>query len=144
MSESNVANEGMGPDPADMLLDRVNALRTQLAEARKRLAEHDEEIDEFNAGYEAAARGESLDDEPAGLKHDQWTTGWWWCMGEKFKARAEKAEAEVGRLRKALEPLATPCPGAPWCGDSADGSDWCATCRAAKDVVRVLREIFDE
>lgn len=39
---------------------------------------YDEEVDEFNAGFEAYKAGKSVDDEPNNTKHDVWRIGWVW------------------------------------------------------------------
>jgi hypothetical protein len=50
------------------LVDQIEALqRSQAAET-----------DEFNAGYEAAQRGESIESEPSHTSYDVWRIGWVW------------------------------------------------------------------
>ena len=75
------------------------ALRARIAEleaeVEKLNRERSEETAEFNAGYEAAKRGEP-DNEPSGCKYDVWSIGWAW--GKHGELLTENA-----RLRKHLE-----------------------------------------
>jgi len=41
-------------------------------------AERDGEVDEFNAGYDAARKGKPISAEPDGCKYDVWRIGWVW------------------------------------------------------------------
>ena len=53
----------------------VRALVEQIETLRRQQAE---EVEEFNAGYEAAKRGEPIENEPSHTPYDVWCIGWVW------------------------------------------------------------------
>ena len=75
-------------------LERLNA--TLAAEIDKQRAEHNAEVDEFNAGYEAAQQGLPESSEPSDTKYDVWKCGYAWGAFEKLKA-------EIDLLRPIIE-----------------------------------------
>jgi hypothetical protein len=67
---------------------------------RREREERDEEVDEFNAGFDAFEKGLTLDDEPSDTHHDQWCVGWVWAQHEKGKppdSLAERLERLAGK-----------------------------------------------
>jgi hypothetical protein len=65
------------------------ALREAM-EAEKR--QQSEETEEFNAGYDAALRGEPIDNEPSNTPYDVWCIGWVW--GDYQKRKVAKLETK--------------------------------------------------
>jgi hypothetical protein len=63
--------------------------------AQKRLDDYNEEVRQFNEGFEAAKHGESEDSQPNyEMDYDQWRIGYAWQMYESIKARLAELEAE--------------------------------------------------
>lgn len=83
---------------------RVRALeelnKTLAAEIDRQRAEYNAEVDEFNAGYEAAQQGLPESAEPSDTKYDVWKCGYAWAMFDKLKA-------EVDLMRPVVEATIT-------------------------------------
>ena len=114
------ADARLRAENADHWKARAEALEGELAEAREKVAEWHRETAAFNAGWEAAKRGESRDSGPdETVEHDHWLQGWevfdhprllkeverWKREYDHsiessgiFMARAEAAEARVEAL----------------------------------------------
>lgn len=70
-------------------------------------AEHDEETDEFNAGWEAAKCGVPEVAEPTDTKHDVWTHGWRMFTFDTLEQSIAKAMAANRELMVANESMVT-------------------------------------
>jgi len=77
----------LGPEAGQALLDEIDRLTK----------EYDEEVEQFNAGYEAAQNYQPIDNAPSFENdYDTWVVGWaWgnWNMGTENKLRAELEKA---------------------------------------------------
>jgi hypothetical protein len=67
------------PNQASILRDAADAFE----EMQRSQAE---EVDEFNAGFDAAQRGEPIDNEPSHTPYDVWRVGWAWAKYQKEQA----------------------------------------------------------
>lgn len=67
---------------AEQAAQEAEVCAAELAMQEKRIAElekkYSEEADEFNAGYDAAKRGEPMSSEPSNTPYDVWCIGWVW------------------------------------------------------------------
>ena len=72
-----------GADAPRSDIDRAHAIVATLAAVRE------DEVDEFNAGFDAATNCE-LEEEPPGMIHDQWRVGYAWAMHDKLKAENKR------------------------------------------------------
>lgn len=68
-------------------LEELN--KTLAAEVDRLRREYDEEMTEFNTGYEAAQQGLPESSEPSEVKHDVWLCGYAWAMFGKLKAEVD-------------------------------------------------------
>lgn len=91
----------------DALLAAFNAGVSINKELEIRIAEllqqNSEEVAEFNAGYEAYHAGILIDEEPLGLKHDQWRIGWAWAAFEPMQRRITELETALDDLLMAID-----------------------------------------
>jgi hypothetical protein len=92
-----IANAGLYAYVADP--GEVEGLARDLRDARADInrlrREYDGEVYEFNAGFECAQGGGTLDDEPSDTKYDSWRVGFSWFEIDKLRARI--AELEAGK-----------------------------------------------
>lgn len=65
-------------------LEKLNA--TLGAEIDRMRQEYNQEIDEFNAGFDAGQQGLPESAEPLDTKYDVWKCGYAWGAFERFKA----------------------------------------------------------
>lgn len=73
-------------------LERLNAVLS--AEIDRMRREYDEEVGEFNAGFDAGQRGLPESTEPNDVKHDVWKCGYAWGAFENLKAQVTKCRNE--------------------------------------------------
>ena len=69
------------PDP-DPLTDNAERLNEQHEEIERRRQQREDEIEEFNAGREAARNGEPIDNDPS-PPEDHWRIGWCAFHGDR-------------------------------------------------------------
>jgi hypothetical protein len=89
-----VEQQAVATDRAPAERDR---LRAELAAERQ---EYTQEVDEFNAGFEAYKAGVAYEDEPNDTIHDQWSVGWAWAAFNDM--RKQLAAAQEQRFAAAL------------------------------------------
>lgn len=92
---------------AGMALDKALSETSAMTE-RAEKAEAFSDIDEFNAGFDAAKAGLPYD-EPSGTTRDCWRIGYAWfhwptlrAASDQWKERAEKAESELQKTMPML------------------------------------------
>lgn len=78
----------------------VQALVNKIEALQKTQAE---EVDEFNAGYEAAQRGETIESEPEYTPYDVWCIGWVWGDYQKRKAAKASIVESIVRNKMAIQ-----------------------------------------
>lgn len=90
----------------------LSALRASAAEAATLRAErdelkreYDEEVAEFNAGFEAYRSGIHYDDEPHDTKYDQWRCGWAWAAFDVLRATVAEQARQIEAARELLTTL---------------------------------------
>lgn len=94
---------------------RLGEARAERDEFRRRLQEEtdahkrtlslqDDEVAEFNAGYEAAVNGVPLECEPDDLPFDVWTHGWKSADHKRLSAEAADLRRQLAECRAAASP----------------------------------------
>lgn len=87
-------------DLYDVAVKRIHQLEdlnaTLAAEIDRLRHEYDEEVSEFNAGFEAAQRGLPDTSEPSCVKHDVWMCGYAW-------QRYSSLVAQINRMTPVVE-----------------------------------------
>lgn len=79
----------------ELAADReVQRLRAEVAALKATAAE---EVDEFNAGFDAAKNGEPFI-EPQGIKHDQWCVGYAWQRFDWLNEEVAALKGVVGEM----------------------------------------------
>ena len=110
----------------ELKFDEEIAIREELLRLRKRVSDQDEAVKEFNMGVKAFDVGLTLDDEPSGLKHDEWRIGWCWeahstitADNLRLRGRNQQLEDWNKRLMEDGERMAE---NLIWCSGSNDFS----------------------
>ena len=80
--------------------EEVDALKRRVADVEKKHTVCDEEVAEFSAGFEACRDGISYDDEPSGMKHDQWGVGWAWAAFDGLREKIVEVEKYRDQLKE--------------------------------------------
>ena len=78
----------------------VRALVEQIETLRRK---QDEEAEEFNAGYEAAQRGESIESEPSRVPYDVWRVGWVWGDYQRREGVERRIIQNIAANKQAIQ-----------------------------------------